>query len=412
MKAGNKARTTAVGDRFDTLMTRLQAWGVPGLFKRLESIDLLVIDQQLQSALESFNRAKLTCHVLRPADLVEKKAIGRARRIFVFSRTNEWALVRKLRGWYPGKVILSVQYDLGPAGALRPIRRRPLPESNVDKEAAPLVILSSPGSDAEYLIDLLQAGGLGNLPEYLGAPLIDLLPMLKEKFHLPRFLMGAAMRQPERGPFQMLVQTDVLDALYANKALSPERMLKWLNSTKARVIYFLRRDKLMQAGLMAAFADSHHRSVWRVPPGQRQQLGGASIDFAATNRLLNRIMEHEAELEDSLAPFENVKMLTLEDLVERPTDVLKDIGMFIGRPVSIGDDLPSYTGVYHAMPDLLRNVVSFRYELIDRLGLHVNEAGSVLGMSDELFKFGKAQPAERRQLGRKPDTVKNWRKNR
>ncbi|WCL55114.1 hypothetical protein [Gimibacter soli] len=229
---------------------------------------------------------------------------------------------------------------------------------------------------------------------------------------MPRFLMGSVMRQPEQGPFQMLVQTDVLDALYDIGALSTERMLKWLNSTKARVIYFVRRDKLMQAGLVGALADSHFRSVWKMPPAQRLKFDGESVDFAATNRLLNRIMEHEAELEERLEPFDNVKMLTLEDLIARPTDVLKDIGMFLGRPVSIADDLPSYASVYNSMPNMLRSIVGFRYELIDRLGLHINEAGSVLGLADELFKFGKTMPAEPRRLGRKPDTVKRWRKTR
>jgi len=395
---------TADLDNMLDLVTSLEAWGIPDWIARMDSTDLLVIDPPLHTALEEYLEKPLGCHSMTPAEALASRKALRYRRILVFTLDHEMLVTRRIRSrlgdW---KSVFSLQYDLGPGGSMRPLRFRPLTQPLADLGEPPVVILSSPGSDAEYLADVMEATGMGPSPEFFGGPVTALLPHLKDRFQPLRFLTAAVNRYPVVGPFSMLVQTDVLDALYQSRALTPERFQSWLTSTNAKVIYFVRRDKLMQAGLLGALSHTPYRSVWRLRPNVRRRYFEQPFDFAATNRRLNRLMEMEAELEAQIIENEGVKMITLEDLVAKPLEVMEDIGRFLGRKLTEGVTMPAYYPVYRSMPALLRTIVAFRLELIDRLGLHINEAGSLVGQSERLLKNARVAGVDAALQARRED---------
>jgi len=380
MKPESKVQT----ERF---VRQSRAWTWPGLFRSLRENALVVMDGDVLRAFEKQIDGFLCATATpRTVDTAIDKSV---RRIFVLCREGEMALVRRLRQAYPRKRVFSCTYEIAP----RSLFERPkLMRKNVVDTAPkkrPLVILGAPYSDAEYLAEIIRQNGFGDPQEYFDRTLGAWLHQQKD-FQVARYLDAVDKLYRKDGVFDMALHTDVMQALFENTRAGWRALLDWIRRNDAQVIYFTRRDKMAQAGFAGALDSSRFRSVWNMTPSQRKAFNPPTLGFAQSNAWLQDVLTQEARLEDFLQnEVEDFRSVTLEELVEQPVEVLKALAMYMGEKAPKAFAVPDYRAPYLAMPQLWADAVRFRHELIDRLGLHVNAAGSLVTYTDDLIKGDK-----------------------
>ncbi|GHF18428.1 hypothetical protein GCM10017044_11190 [Kordiimonas sediminis] len=370
---------------FKKLVFSFDCWKWPTLIKRFEDTDVLVMDQVL------FDHLPLDADTLQARHVTPDAALSSLpegiKRVFVFALHGEWAQVKALRSAYPEVSVYSMIYQLGPSCAQRPVKVPVYAHSKI-KKRAPIVILSTPGSDVEFLARTMEANGLPYPKEYFGKALMNLVPAM-DHFNAARYLDEVLAQSPGQR-VSMIIQTDVWKLLQKQTSLSARRMQQWLKETNAKVIYFSRRDKMMQAAIHNLMARQPSRSPWDMIPKERKELKmRRKVNFHAANLVMHRMVTVEERLERFTSTLPHVKMISLEELVESPARVIEGIAQFIGqKPAKELKEL-DYGEHYRSIPNLESAALSYRRELIDRLGLHVNMSGSLVTKSDELIHKGK-----------------------
>lgn len=375
-------------DWHDRFMRHIMAWSWPFFFRQLQAKDLLVIDRDIRNAFEDkFDTLK--CRTASPENAFA--AIDQdVKRMFVLCREGEWRLVKAFKAKYPRRPVYSCTYQVAPRSLFgKPVMAR---KNEVDETPLrrPLVLISTPYSDAEYLAQILELNGLASPKEYLDRTLATWLGQM-EGFQLSRYFNEVQNLHQADGVFDLHLQTDVLATLLDRSNAGWHSLTKWLKRNDAQIIYFTRRDKMAQTGFGAVLDRTRFRSVWRMSEMERKGFRPKRVtSFAAANEWLQQTINQEAELETYLGKtFDNFRMVTLEELVESPVEVLKSLTISMGERAPDGFKVPNYQAPYHDLPNLWDSAVKFRHELIDRLGLHVNAAGSMVTYTDSIVKAEK-----------------------
>ncbi|SDE72204.1 hypothetical protein [Kordiimonas lacus] len=373
--------------RLERFVRQSRAWTWPPLFRGLRENALVVMDGDI---LRAFDKQidGFQCQTATP-NTVDAAIIKSVKRIFVLCREGELALVRRLRRAYPRKRIFSCTYDIAPKSLFERPKLMQQPEADKAEKKQPILIVGAPYSDAEFLAEIIRLNGFGNPMEYLDRALGAWLAEQKD-FQIARYMDALDKLYRQDGVFDMVLHTDVMKALFENSRASWKTLLEWIRRNDARVIYFTRRDKMAQAGIAGSLDGSRFRSVWNMTDTQRKNFNPPTLGFAQSNAWLQDVLTQEALLEDFLRDeVEDFRSVTLEELVEQPVEVLKALAMFLGEKSPKAFSVPDYRAPYQAMPQLWADAVKFRHELIDRLGLHVNAAGSLVTYTDDLIKGDK-----------------------
>lgn len=370
--------------RIERFVRQTRAWSWVTFFRSLKDNTLVVMDGDI---LRTFDKQMdgFQCRTATPK-AVDAAIDGSVKRIFVFCRVGEHALVRRLKAEYPRKSVFSMTYDMAPKSLFERPKLLHKPTPDTAKRKRPILILGAPYSDSEYLAEIIRQNGFGNPREYLDRTLGAWL-MHQKDFQVARYMATVDKLYRKDGVFDMILHTDVMHALFENTRTSWDTLLQWIRRYDAKVIYFSRRDKMAQAGFAGALDGSRFRSVWDMTPAQRKNLSPPTLGFAESNAWLQDVLTQEAVLEEFLQQkVEDFRSVTLEELVEQPVEVLKALTMYLEEKTPKAFAVPDYREPYKAMPQLWADAVKFRHELIDRLGLHVNEAGSLVTYTDSLLK--------------------------
>ena len=357
---------------------------LPALFNRLKEKDILVMDGDVYSALVA-ETGPLNCVHVTP-EQARKKLPPHLRRVVVFTLDHEAQLVNELKATYKRRVIFSITYDAALVSSVGMPRLRLQKTEQIDAPT-PTVFISSPGSDAEYLSQVLDMNGLVKPQEYVGKFFLHILPHVKG-FLMMRLLQNLLANFADAGPV-ILLQTDVIDALNMAMPRFYRKLRLLLRRNEVPVVYFIRRDKMFQASLMCLFEKRRPRSVWAMTDFEKQQFKPQAIPFGAAHQAMQTIITQESDIETILDQYTPMKMLTVEELVDNPKEVVQALAAFLNRRIPARVKTPDYGMHYRQIEGLVETALGFRRELIDRLGLHVNSAGSFATQTDDILRKNK-----------------------
>ncbi|MBL4639191.1 MAG: hypothetical protein JKY57_01545 [Kordiimonadaceae bacterium] len=289
----------------------------------------------------------------------------------MFIKKGEKALVKSLRKQYPDINIISAQYDLAPNSISWPAK---LPNclniSDAKRHVTPIILLSTPYSDGEYLSELMHINGLGRPVEYTGKPLLKILESI-EDFHLLHYLDAVQRLNTKDETVFVHIQTDFLDALVKKKLISFNRIKSLLRQSGAKIIRFSRQDLLYQAACQALMDRRPLRSIWTMLPPQKKTFPGKlKVNFQAANKHLQHLGEMEQWLDTMLADHPKLHNVTLESLISDPQEQLEQIAKFISVQKPQKVKTISYREEYEKLDPLITTLSQLGKEMIDRLGLH------------------------------------------
>jgi hypothetical protein len=392
-------------DAHIALVEAMAAWGWPGYFRSLPQDALLVFDADLRAAFDA-RYGTPPCHVATPQK-AEQAAVRHGGPVLLLCRQGERRLTARLRRAYPDRAVISCTYDLAPLGAskptasgLSPSEQSPsgLPTSGLpvpgaiqpgqikvpDTGAVALVVLSTPYSDAEYLGGMLSENGLGT-PRELFGPAVTSLALYQTDFEPTRFLFHALAAEAKDNRIALHLQSDVLLPLVDAGVLSWTQVAGWLRRADAPVLYFSRRDKMVQCCIAAALDAAGVRSAWAMDRAARAG-GVPSPSAGALQNWLYSLLIQEDALEAFLEKAEpEFRSVTLEELVESPVEVLKSLAIFLGGKLRRDLTIAKYGVAYAGLDGIAGEAAAFRERLISDLGLVRNQAGSLVSRTDALL---------------------------
>lgn len=366
-------------NKAERLVNELRFWGWPLFFKSLGEKAMLICDPDLLPPIREIT-GPLKCRTLAPSAVEDsdrfRMAIQQCHTLVVFTREREYALAAFLRRTVPSRRIFSAQYDLAPVSTKIPVRLpgvalgAPLPSPLL----TPLVLLSTPGSDGEYLAELMARAGLPRPVEYVGKPFMEIMTQ-SDRFQPVRFYRALQRNASEAGALAIHLQMDVVASMATNKALSYRRLRWALAQTGARVVSLTRQDKLFQAGLLGMFHGRPFRSVWTIPAGRKKGFPGKiRSSFDDTHQCLMDLEQMEAGLSGLTQSLDSTVSLTTEEMVADPQAALSQIGALIGTDPTLDIEIPDYVDGYTSLEKLPDRIRDFRRQLIDRTGLQVGRA--------------------------------------
>lgn len=352
------------------LIHQLRFWGWPDFFAKMPPRFLLVIDPDLLSQVTAIINS-MKCRTITPSEAYENPARGQAETILVFTRYAEWRLTQLLTDKNPKARVVSAQYHLGPKSLDLPLRlpsREEFADRPSPQPSKPVVILSAPGSDAEYLAALMARNGLPEPKEYIAKPFLALLPVL-DRFMPLKFLKQVNLLQNR--PTAYLFQTDILAALATHGSLSSRRFKWLLKKFGARVIIFRRQDKLYQSATTALMMPTPARSVWTLRPMQLKTFPGpAHVNFTEALTRLDDSRTEDLWLQEIARELPECLEITLEDLLSDPLGQMQQIAAFVEKPLPLKLDLIDYSERYNSLKGLRKRLAEFRRQMLDRIGAH------------------------------------------
>lgn len=363
-------------NKAEALVRELRIWGWPLFFKSLGEKAMLFCDEDLLPPLQEIT-GPLKCRTQSPRTIEDsdrfRKSIQHCHTLIIFTREREFALTTFLRRLLPSRRTFSAQYDLAPVSTRIPIRlptaplHTPLPKPLLK----PLVLLSTPGSDGEYLAELMARADMPRPVEYIGKPVIEILKQC-DRFKPVQYFRSLQRNAMEAGSLAIHLQTDVIDAMETEKALSARRLRWALERTGATVITLTREDKLFQAGLLGMFHDRPFRSVWTIPSGRKKGFPGTiRSSFEDSYQCFIDLEQMEKKLTSLLAGYNRHLTLTTEELVSDPHATLAKIAELTEKPLTGTIEIPDYVKGYSNFEKMIDRISDFRRELIDRTGLQL-----------------------------------------
>lgn len=338
---------------------------------------LLVVDAEILAQIVAIT-GPLACRVMDPVKAAGKPRQTSVETILVFTLDGEWKLTRLLARENPKCRVVSAQYHFAPVSLNKPVRLPVVAETADYNEQGnrPVVMISTPGSDAEYVAKLMAENGLSEPREYLGKPFLTILK------HLNRFMPLKYVRMTERlnqaailgegnRRLALLIQSDIITELSKTNSLSNRRLFWLLEKSGAKVIFVCRRDKLSRAGIVALMENRPLRSIWTMAVAQRKNFPGKQkLPTLMAMEKIEELGAAEAVLAKALKDLPHSHTVFLEDIVSRPEETLKSIARFIGEELPQDLEKIPYAAEYGPNTQLGALLVEFKQEMIDRLGLH------------------------------------------
>lgn len=319
----------------------------------------------IKEAVPSFAPAHMT-----PEDARKKGLQPGPQRVLVFALKGERQLVRRLRQRHSQKRVLSLTMDIIPqAIAGRVVWKRP---DRVQAVRAPRILLvSAPGSDADYVAHFMAAIGF-HFPRELIHPLHVPLMALQQDFSIIHALAGASHWLFQGAVPVMQVKADVLQSLSAAGHVAIDQLRSVMRRNSIRVLHLERRDRTLQALSRLVIDTNQHRSTWAVPPRDRS----TAIQQPDLGRLLPEINQadtYQRSLREWLDPIaQRCLHLAVEDAASDPEGACAQIAAYLGVDGDPPEGVPSYQSFHQQLPSLSTVLASSRRDFFDRLGMGVD----------------------------------------
>ncbi len=374
--------TMAKNSTLDTFLYRLEEWRWPEALSALLPDVMLVTDADIGVALQG-KYGPLKCLIATPDTYASQMQDNVSKLVFL-CRVGERTLVMHAAKTFPHVQVLSATYDLAGVsiggggyfewqlGGKKPAKKDPV------------LIIATPGSDAEYFAEMLRRNGVCNAREYLNRTAAS-WAVMQEDFSLVRFLAGINCKHGE-DQLQMVLYTDVLQSLMAHAGLSFERLVWLIEASGTQVIYYSRRDKSSQVSLLAQMEGELGRSYWAQGHLAQPRIDDPVPTTQKLDTYLADTLRMEAALEPVLTKLTKFKYLTLEETIESPIEVMEAVAVYLGQSALSDPVWPEYAKPYRKRPNLQASAITYKQVLIDRLGLKVNEHGSFVSDAEFLLK--------------------------
>jgi len=362
-----------------TLLENLKVWGWFAVIKQLHASDLFVTDEDIATALKT-EVDSAECQ-FSSSDEYKGKLPGAFKRVIFLCRGKEYSFVRKARKRWPTLEIYSGTYDIAPAGMsskhgvrLDQVLDRIRKPKALNPANNPVVIFTVRGSDIGYLSRLMKNGSLP-------APILhfdhSLVAWASEQsdFQLARYV-NQVIRSDAAAGFSTYIESDVLKALMKAVSLTPEKLEKMILNADAKVIYFSRRDKSLQAVTLAALEKTTFKSLWDMSRKEARMISASDCSLDALYSLAQSLVLEEAELEEVLTVLSEFKMVTLEELIESPIEVLESMALYLQSRIDKNMQIPDFYGRYRDVQGLGNQANGLRSDIASRFNLVKNDAGS------------------------------------
>ena len=351
------------------LMKHLSHWAWVHSMYQYTDKHLIIADQFFIDKLRNARSKSLTCETVTPATY-QAALPGKIKKILVFCQQNELAIVRDIQRKYPDIAVTSGTYSYALVGPNRLSKLREFKPVNPSLSAKPVIMLSTPYADAEFLSAVAVKNGLPGFHEYLARPFATWLQGYRG-FQTARFHKIAEQQFSKGGEFHFLLQTDVLNSLFANTNFSLKRFIRYLADTEAKVILVTDRGKQAQAVRGQLVNRSPERSVWTKKPSKRMVVKYEPADMSGSIQRQSHLAEDEHLLGQIAASEADTMQVCLEDFVAEQAKVLGELAVFFGAKLPEKVETLDYDGGYELASNLLLAPIEYRRHMIDKLGLHL-----------------------------------------
>lgn len=369
----------------DTLLESLKAWGWSTVIKQLSASDLFVADEDIANSLKT-EAGTSECQFASPS-VHEKKLPGSFKRVIFLCRSKEYSFVRKARKRWPALEIYSGTYDIAPVGIslqhgvrLDRVLERIKTPSALGSEQSPVITFTLRGSDVGYLGRLMKNSGLPVPTLHFDHSAVQ-WAAAQSDFQLLRYV-NQVMRSDTSARFSTYIEGDVLKALMEAVGLTPEKLGKMVLDADAKVIYFSRRDKSLQAVTLAALKETAFSSLWDMSRKEARLLSVSDWSFDRLYVLAQNLVLEEAELEEVLTELSEFKMMTLEELIESPVEVLEAMALYLQGKAGKNIQIPDFYGRYRDVEGLSDQANGLRDDIAGRFCLTKNDSGSYVSEAE------------------------------
>ena len=355
----------------ERLMKHISHWSWVHFLYTYNETHLLIADRFFISRVQKARAQPLTCKVATP-EKYQQAITPAIRKILVFSRENELALIRSIQKAHPDVKVTSGTYGFACNDRTRLPKLVEYKKPSLPKEAQPpVVMISAPGAEAEFVTKVMAENDLPYCHEYLGRA-NGTWTRQHRNFQVARFFAGAMERYAKEGQPALLLQTDVLKQLFENTSFKLRHLIKYLRSSGAKVVLVRRKDLVMPAVFGQILDRTAERSIWTKKERKKLQLKLLPEDYEGC---VMRLIEHQradAMLDAiALALSDDVIDLTLEDFVADQQEALSRIADHLNVKIEKPWATISYDEGFENVRSLLDETLNFKRQLIDKVGIHL-----------------------------------------
>lgn len=326
---------------------------------------VLVADGDIVEALKKYPVTAITFEA-------SLSKLQKAKSFIVMSREKECQKVRQLQRSHDTALIYSFTYQILPAGGVKQLDEAVLAARKADE--APILYMAPYGGETPYILRAMHNANMDVPVKVLSGEVLLWINELAD-FRFIRFVanlrrFGAHKDRP------WFVESRELLALMQAGQLLPAQVSHWLEKDEIQVVYINRRNKCEQAVMLSLMEPRGMSSLWDVSRREIRGMKAPVYNFDALHEMVQKLVLEEAELECVLTYGTNVKMLTLEELVDSQVAALEALAISLSQPMNKKMTIQDYRGRYKEVDGLLEQVSQLRADMIEHLGLVKNAAGS------------------------------------
>lgn len=354
-------------DRIDmTLFSRyLRELGWPSAISALDAGDLVIADIEFLNVLARIV-PNLKCEAVTPQN-IENISFRSVKRILVFCRENEQALVRRLRARYPKKIIISGTYEYMLVGIKKsPVFLRARPGAT--KVADRVLVLASPGIEAEFLGRYFPALGLPVPREYFSRPLSLWLNEFSG-FSPLRYVVNAERRFAVDGQFTHLLHADVLEKLFQKTSLTEEKFTQYLTASNYRVIRLTDPRVFRQAMMNGILHNTPIRSPWTSPVIYKNGKLKWNNPLVAVEGM-KKIEKWNQMLDRVTGALPSILALDFMQVTSQVESSLSQMADYLGCNAVDAEKIEPYVDPVMENDSVATSISQMQRELVDRMGLY------------------------------------------
>ena len=214
-------------------------------FYKYDGSHLVIADKPFIKLIKSAQAAALSCQFVPPS-LAEESVTPKIKKILVLVSSGELALVKKLQSRFPDLIVTSGTYGFSCVGQGRHSTLLPYKPPRKKAITAPIVLITTPYCDGEFVAKSMKENGLPTPFEYFHKQSISWMQIQKD-YRLVRFYRHIMDKFGSGEDYAILLQTDFLQTAFEHTGLSKARFVQYLKQIGAKVVFLDQRNTLRQA---------------------------------------------------------------------------------------------------------------------------------------------------------------------
>jgi len=360
-------------DHYALLFKHISHWSWGHFLYQFDETHLFISDASFIKQLRLARKDTLLCKTAQP-DNYRSVNFDSIKKVLVFCCKGELAIIKELQEKYPEIQVTSGTYGYACVGKDRRPRLKQYKPAISGKKSRPLIILSTPYADAEFIANVMEMNGLPYAHEFLARPFSTWMK-LQDNFQIARFYNVVEDQYSVDGQLPFLLQTDALCSLFENTHFNVERFIAFLKKTDAKIITFSRNNKIEQAAIGQLLSRTAERSVWTKKANKKINGSFRNSDFIG-------FFEKQKQIDWGVNFFsyitqysQNILNISLEDFVEDQSANIRVIAKFLEVEVPPSIAEINYETGYENFRDIYPAIVGIKRDLSDRLGLHSSLLG-------------------------------------